>query len=146
MLTFIEKARQTLDEEQARELEKKVRSARFDLNDFLAQLKEIRKMGPLTQLIEMLPGLPHWAKRLPDGNEEKQLKKIEAIILSMTPEERRNPAILDGSRRRRIARGSGATPQDVNQLLNRFNQMQKLMKMGVSGKLPKNVMGMFHSR
>jgi signal recognition particle subunit SRP54 len=146
MLTFIEKAQQTLDEEQARELERKVRSARFDLNDFLAQLKEIRKMGPLTQLIEMLPGLPHWAKRLPDGNEEKQLKKIEAIILSMTPEERRNPAILDGSRRRRIARGSGATPQDVNQLLNRFNQMQKLMKMGVSGKLPKNVMGMFHSR
>jgi signal recognition particle subunit SRP54 len=64
----------------------------------------------------------------------------------MTPEDRRNPAILDGSRRRRIARGSGATPQDVNQLLNRFNQMQKLMKMGVSGKLPKNVMGMFHSR
>ncbi len=146
MLTFIEKAEKAFDEEQAKELEKKVRTARFDLNDFLTQLREITKIGPLTQLIEMLPGLPQWAKHMPDGTEEKQLKKIEAIILSMTPEERRNPAIIGGSRRRRIARGSGTTPQDVNQLLNRFGQMQKLMKMGVGGKMPKNLSGMFHSR
>jgi signal recognition particle subunit SRP54 len=75
--------------------------------------------------------------------EEKQLKKVEAMILSMTPEERRNPDSIDGSRRRRIARGSGVTPQDINQLLNQFRQMQKLMKMGIGGKLTRNLMGMF---
>ncbi len=146
ILTFIEKAEKVFDEQQAKELEKKVRTASFNLDDFLSQLKEIQKMGPLAQIIEMLPGLPRLAGRLPDGTEEKQLKKVEAIILSMTPKERHNPAIIDGSRRRRIARGSGATPQDVNQLLNRFNQMQKLMKMGIGGKLPRNLTGIFHSR
>jgi len=146
MLTFIEKAEKAFDMQQAKELEKKVRTAKFDLDDFLIQLREIQKMGPLTQLIEMLPGLPKWAGRLPDGTEEKQLKRIEAIMLSMTPEERHNPAIINGSRRRRIARGSGTTPQDINQLLNRFQQMQKLMKMGIGGKLPKNLAGIFHSR
>jgi len=146
MLTFIEKAEKAFDEQQAKELEKKVRTASFNLDDFLSQLKEIQKMGPLAQIIEMLPGLPRLAGRLPEGTEEKQLKKVEAIILSMTPKERHNPAIIDGSRRRRIARGSGATPQDVNQLLNRFHQMQKLMKMGIGGKLPRNLTGMFHSR
>jgi len=146
MLTFIEKAQKTFDDRQTKELERKIRSARFDLNDFLAQLKEIKKMGPLSQLIDMLPGVQRWAGQLPDGAEEKQLKKIEAIILSMTPEEKHNPAILNGSRRRRIARGSGTTPQDINQLLNRFNQMQKLMKSAAGGKLPKNLMGLFHSR
>ena len=75
--------------------------------------------------------------------EEKQLKKVEAIILSMTPEERQNPNIIDGSRRRRIAQGSGTKPQDINQLLNQFRQMQKLMKMGMGGKQPRNLMGMF---
>jgi signal recognition particle subunit SRP54 len=146
ILTFIEKAEKVFDEQQAKELEKKVRTASFNLDDFLSQLKEIQKMGPLAQIIEMLPGLPRLAGRLPDGTEEKQLKKVEAIILSMTPKERHNPAIIDGSRRRRIARGSGVTPQDVNQLLNRFHQMQKLMKMGIGGKLPRNLTGMFHSR
>ena len=146
ILTFIEKAEKVFDEQQAKELEKKVRTASFNLDDFLSQLKEIQKMGPLAQIVEMLPGLPRLAGRLPEGTEEKQLKKVEAIILSMTPKERHNPAIIDGSRRRRIARGSGVTPQDVNQLLNRFHQMQKLMKMGIGGKLPGNLTGMFHSR
>ncbi len=146
ILTFIEKAERTFDEKQARELEKKVRTASFNLDDFLSQLREIKKMGPLAQLVEMLPGLSSLAGRLPDGTEEKQLTKVEAIILSMTPEERHNPTIIDGSRRRRIARGSGMKPQDVNQLLNQFRQMQKLMKMGIGGKLPKNLMGMFYSR
>jgi signal recognition particle subunit SRP54 len=86
------------------------------------------------------------AGRLPDGTEEKQLKKVEAVILSMTPEERHTPAIINGSRRRRIAQGSGVKPQDVNQLLNQFHQMQKLMKMGIAGKLPRNIMGRFYSR
>ena len=103
-------------------------------------------MGPLAQLAEMIPGLSQAAGQLSDGGAEQQLKKVEAIILSMTPEERQNPIVIDGRRRRRIARGSGVTPQDVNQLLNRFRQMQKLMKMGMGGKLPKNLMGMFHSR
>jgi len=91
----------------------------------------------------MLPGISRLASKLPEGAEEKQLKKVEAMILSMTPGERRSPNIIGGSRRRRIARGSGVQPHDVNQLLNQFQQMQKLMKMGVKGKLPRNMMGMF---
>lgn len=100
-------------------------------------------MGPVAQLVEMLPGVSQLARRLPEGMEEKQLKKVEAIILSMTPEERHNPNIIGGSRRRRIAKGSGTKPQDINQLLSQFYQMQKLMKMGAKGKLPRNIMGMF---
>jgi signal recognition particle subunit SRP54 len=143
ILTFIEKAEATFDQQQAKELEKKVRTTGFDLDDFLSQLRTVKKMGPVAQLVEMLPGLPQLTKQLPEGTEEKQLKKIEAIILSMTQGERRNPGIIGGSRRRRIARGSGTETQDVNQLLNQFQQMQKLMKMGAQGKLPKNIMGMF---
>jgi signal recognition particle subunit SRP54 len=146
MLTFIEKAERTFDEQQAEELAKKVRTASFDLDDFLSQLREVRRMGSLSQLVEMLPGISQLARRLPDGAEEKQLKKVEAIILSMTPDERHNPAIIDGSRRRRIARGSGTKPQDINQLLNQFQQMRKLMKMGIGGKLPKSLGGLFYSR
>ncbi len=100
-------------------------------------------MGPLAQLAEMLPGVSKIASRLPDGAQEAQLKKVEAIVLSMTPQERQNPGIIGGSRRKRIARGSGTATHDVNQLLTQFQQMQKLMKMGMSGKLPKNIMGMF---
>jgi len=143
MLTFIEKAEATFDEQQAKELAKKVRVASFNLEDFLSQLRSIKKMGSVSQLVEMLPGMSQLAGRLPEGVEENQLKKIEAIILSMTLEERHNPHIIGGSRRRRIARGSGVKPQDINQLLNQFHQMQKLMKMGAKGKLPRNLMGMF---
>ncbi|MFC1955352.1 signal recognition particle protein [Chloroflexota bacterium] len=143
VLTFIEKAEATVDEKEAGELVKKVKTASFDLEDFLSQLRAIQKMGPLAQMAEMLPGMSKLAGRLPAGAEEKQLKKVEAIILSMTPEERHNPGIIGGSRRRRIAQGSGLKPHDVNKLLGQFHQMQKLMKMGVSGKLPKNIMGMF---
>ena len=127
----------------AKELEEKVRTASFNLDDFLSQLRTVKKMGPVAQLVDMLPGLPQLAKHLPEGTEEKQLQKVEAIILSMTPEERQTPGIIGGSRRRRIARGSGTKPQDINQLLNQFQQMQKLMKMGIKGKLPRDVMGMF---
>jgi signal recognition particle subunit SRP54 len=135
MLTFIEKAEATIDEKRARELEKKIRRASFDLEDFLEQLQQVKKMGPLRELVEMIPGISTFYKRLPAGTDEKQLKKVEAMILSMTPEERRNPQIINGSRRRRIARGSGTTPQDINQLLNQFRQMQKLMKQMSSGKI-----------
>jgi signal recognition particle subunit SRP54 len=143
VLTLVEKAEKTFGERQVKELEKKVKTASFNLEDFLSQLREIQKMGPLDQLVEMLPGASQLARQLPAGMEEKQLKKVEAMILSMTPEERRNPESIDGSRRRRIARGSGVKPQDINQLLNQFRQMQKLMKMGIGGKLPRNLRGMF---
>jgi signal recognition particle subunit SRP54 len=143
VLTFIEKAEKTLDEQKARELQRKVKTANFDLEDFLEQLKAIKKMGPLAQVAEMIPGMSKIASRLPDGAQEEQLKKVEAMILSMTPQERHNPAVIGGSRRRRIARGSGVKSHDINQLLNQFQQMQKLMKMGAKGKLPRNLMGMF---
>jgi signal recognition particle subunit SRP54 len=143
VLTFIEKAEKTLDEKKVQELQKKMKSNTFNLEDFLDQLKSIRKMGPIAQLAEMLPGISKIASKLPDGVQEAQLKKVESIILSMTPQERQNPGIIGGSRRKRIARGSGTATHDVNQLLNQFSQMQKLMKMGMAGKLPKNMMGMF---
>ncbi len=145
VLTFIEKAEQSFDQKQLKEMEKKVKTASMNLEDFLSQLAEIRKMGPVSNLLEMLPGASKLARQLPAGMEEEQLKKIEAMIFSMTPEERRNPNLIDGSRRRRIAKGSGCRTQDVNQLLNQFRQMQKLMKMGIGGKLKmsKNMMKMF---
>jgi signal recognition particle subunit SRP54 len=143
MLTFIEKAEKTFDQKRVKELEKKVKTASFTLEDFLDQLGEIQKMGPVAQLMEMLPGVSKLAKQMPDGLQEKQLKKVEAIVRSMTPEERQNPNLIDGSRRRRIARGSGVMTHDVNQLLNQFRQMQKLMKLGARGKLPGNLKGLF---
>jgi signal recognition particle subunit SRP54 len=143
VLTLIEKAEKTFDEKKALELQKKIQKSGMNLEDFLDQLKAIRKMGPIAQIAELLPGISRLASRLPDGTQESQLKKVEAIVLSMTPEERRNPSIIGGSRRRRIARGSGTATHDVNQLLSQFTQMQKLMKMGASGKIPKNIMGMF---
>ena len=143
VLTFIEKAEANFDKQQAKQLEKKLRTASFDLDDFLSQLRTVKKMGPVAQLAEMLPGVSSLTRQLPQGVEEERLKKIEAIILSMTPAERHTPSIIDGSRRHRIAQGSGTKTQDVNQLLNQFRQMQKLIKMGMQGKLPKNMMGMF---
>ena len=143
VLTLIEKAEASFDEKQVQELKKKVQTATLDLDDFLDQLKAVRKMGPIGQILDMIPGFGKVAGRLTEGGEEKQLKKVEAIVLSMTPEERRNPSIIGGSRRRRIAKGSGTTPQDVNQLLNQFSQIQKLMKMGAKGKLPPNMLKAF---
>ncbi len=143
MLSFIEKAEKIVDEKKALELQQKLKKSRFDLEDFLDQLKAIKKMGPIGQLAEMLPGMGKLANRLPDGAQEAHMQKVEAIVLSMTREERQNPSIIGGSRRKRIAAGSGTRTSDVNQLLNQFQQMQKLMKMSMRGKLPKNIMGMF---
>jgi signal recognition particle subunit SRP54 len=142
MLSFIEKAEATLDEKRALELEKKVRRASFDLEDFLEQLDQVKKMGPLSQLVEMIPGFSTVSRKLPGGVDERQVKKVEAIVLSMTPEERHKPEIIDGSRRRRIARGSGTSPQDVNQLLNQFRNMQKLVKQ-MSSKRTINPLSLF---
>ena len=142
ILTLIEKAEKTFDEQRVKQLEKKMRTADFDLEDLLWQLRQVKKMGMLTQLVEMLPGFSKLATNIPNGSEEAQMRKVEAIILSMTTEERHSPSIIDGSRRRRIAQGSGTTTRDVNQLLNQFYHMQKLTKVAAKGKLPKNLMGM----
>jgi signal recognition particle subunit SRP54 len=137
MLTFIERAQVTFDQQQVKDLEGKMRTGEFDLEDLLSQMRQIHRMGSLGRLVEMIPGISKFSSYLPDDEGEKQLKKIEAIILSMTYEERRNPAIIDGRRRSRIARGSGTTPKDVNQLLNQFREIQKLTKSLTRGKLPK---------
>lgn len=128
VLSLIERAEIASDLKKQKEIEQKVRRGSFDFQDLLEQIQQLKKMGPLSQIMEMIPGFSGLARKLPAGLDEKQSKKVEAIILSMTPEERSNPSIIDGSRRRRIARGSGTTPQDVNQLLNQYRQMQKLMK------------------
>jgi len=134
VLTLIERAQEAFDREQARALEKKLRTATFTLEDFLNQLQQVKKMGPLQQLLEMIPGFSQAAKHLPaEALDERQLKRVEAIILSMTPEERRRPEIIDGSRKRRIARGSGTSIQEVNQLLNQFFQTRRLMKELMTG-------------
>jgi signal recognition particle subunit SRP54 len=140
MLTLIEKAQDNFDEQQALDLERKIQQATFDLDDFLGQLQALKKMGPLSQVMEMIPGFASVKSRM--GSEELDegnLKKVEAIIYSMTPQERHRPDIIGGSRRRRIARGSGTMPQDVNQLLNQFRQMQKMMKQMTSGKGHQNL-------
>ena len=140
MLTFIEKAQVSFDEDEAVELEKKIRQATFDLNDFMAQLQQVKSMGSLSQIVEMIPGMSAMRGRIPDSDlDDGQITKVEAIVYSMTPGERSNPSIIGGSRRRRIARGSGTTPRDVNQLLNQFKQTQRLMKQMSSGKGMKDI-------
>ena len=134
MLTFIEKAQTTFDQTQAVELEKKIRQSTFDLEDFLGQLQQLKKMGPISQVLEMLPGFSAMKGKLPtDQLDDSHLQRTEAIIYSMTPDERRKPEMIGGSRRKRIARGSGTTPQDVNQLLNQFRQAQKMMRQLMGG-------------
>ena len=135
VLSFIEKAEQQVDEDEAKELERKLRKNQFTLEDFLDQLKKIRRMGPLTSLLGMIPGLAgHQLSKM--NVDEKELDRVEAIILSMTPYERRHPELIKGSRRLRIAKGSGTTVQQVNQLVKQFDQMRKLMRGIQQGKMP----------
>ena len=122
---LVEKAAEAVDEEEAERLERKLRSAKFDFNDFLAQFKMMRKLGPLENILGMLPGMSNVPGLSVD---DRQLRRIEGIVLSMTPQERTRPDILNARRRQRIARGSGRTVTEVNDLLQRFNQMRKLMK------------------
>lgn len=143
MLSLIERAETALDQQQVKNLEEKMRTGGFDLEDLLSQMRQIHKMGSLGRLVEMIPGFSRFASHLPDDEGDKQLKKVEAIILSMTSEERRNAAIIDGKRRSRIARGSGTTSKDVNQVLNQFREIQKLTKSLSRGKLPKNMGSIF---
>jgi signal recognition particle subunit SRP54 len=128
VLTLIERAEATFDQEQAVQMERKLREASFNLEDFLEQLQQVKKMGPLDQLLDMIPGVRGLAQQVPSEMTDKQFKHTEAIVLSMTPEERRNPRIIKGSRKKRIARGSGTTVQEVNALLSQFRQMQRMMK------------------
>ena len=144
VLTLVERAQENIDRERAQELERKIRKATFNLEDFLEQLHQVNRMGPLSQVMEMIPGMSSLTRKMSaEDLDEKHMKKMEAIMYSMTLKERRNPDILNGSRRRRIARGSGTSPQEVNQLLNQFRQTQKLMRQMSSGKLPRNLTGMF---
>jgi len=144
VLTLIEKAQESVDENQAKEMERKFREASFDLEDFLTQIQAVKKMGSLSQIMEMIPGMGQMSSKLKAGAlDDGQIERVEAIIRSMTREERQKPEIINGSRRRRIARGSGTTPQDINQLLNQFRQTQKMMRQLSRSRNPKNLMSLF---
>jgi signal recognition particle subunit SRP54 len=137
VLSLVEKAQEQVDERQAEDLERKIRRQQFTLEDFLQQLRQVRKMGPLTSVLGMLPGMGKAMRELRQLNmDERELDRVEAIILSMTPAERARPDLIDGSRRRRIAQGSGTTVQAVNQLVKQFGQMRKLMSQIAQGKMP----------
>jgi signal recognition particle subunit SRP54 len=125
VVSLVEKAAEAITEEDARRMEEKMRTASFDLDDFLHQFKLLRRMGPIENVLGMLPGMD---KLKNSSVDEKQLKRVEAIVLSMTPKERARPDILNARRRQRVARGSGSTVTEVNNLLLRFNQMRKMMR------------------
>jgi signal recognition particle subunit SRP54 len=142
VLTLIERAEEVFDREQALKMEEKLRTATFTLEDFLEQLHQVKKMGPMSQLLDMVPGLSGLAGQIPQEVTDRQLVIIEAIISSMTPAEREDPRIVGGSRKRRIASGSGTTVQEVNQLLSQFRQVQKMMRQMSKGRVP-DLLSMF---
>jgi len=131
VVSLVEKAQENLDQDETERLAAKMQSADMNLEDFLAQMRQIKKMGPLGNVMKMLPGMGSFEI---GENEENKLKRTEAIILSMTPLERQKPQLLNGNRRLRIAKGSGVEVRDVNQLLKQFEQMRKMMKMFKGGK------------
>jgi signal recognition particle subunit SRP54 len=136
VLTLIEKAQETVSREEAEKLAKKLRKNEFTLDDFRDQLRQVKKMGSLDSLLGMIPGMNKLKMADADMQKgEQELKRVEAIINSMTPRERSNHTIINGSRRLRIAKGSGSQVQDVNRLLKQFAEMQKMMKMMKSGKV-----------
>ena len=142
VLTLVEKAQEAVDQKTAEEQTKKLLEARFTFEDFYATLQQVKKMGPIGDLLKMIPGMGGLAKQLPEGPQaEAEMRRIEAIISSMTKAERADPSLINGSRRRRIAAGSGTTVSDVNQLIKQFGEMQKLMKqmggLAKSGRLPR---------
>jgi signal recognition particle subunit SRP54 len=128
ILSLVEKAQANLDEKKALEMQRKIRQQEFTLEDFLDQIQQVRSMGPLEELLSMIPGMGKQMKGLQGNLDEKEILKVEAIVRSMTPAERRDPAILNGSRKKRIAKGSGTRVQDVNRLLKQFEESRKLMK------------------
>ena len=138
MVSLVEKAQSIVDEDQAKALEEKLKKATFDLDDFKDQLKQLKQMGPLNQIMGMMPGMNRKMLKGIDLD-DRQLVWTEAIISSMTPSERKDPNIIDGSRRTRISKGSGRPVQEINQLLKQFAQMKKMMKKMGKMKLPKNL-------
>ena len=142
VLTLIEKAERTIDEKKARELEQRLRKSSFTFDDFLEQIQQVRKMGSISSILGMIPGIPS-GKLKGMQVDEKAFDKIQAVIFSMTPEERGHPELISGSRRRRIAAGSGTDIHTINQLLTQFKQVQKMMKQLGSGRVPKNPFQMF---
>jgi signal recognition particle subunit SRP54 len=146
VLTLIEKAQTEMDQEQAEEAGRKLLSGKFDLEDFLSQMQQLKKMGPMGQLLDMIPGMGKMVGDVDLSGAEGELKRIEAIIRSMTPQERRNPKIIKASRKRRIATGSGTVVQDVNALLRQFREMQRMMKRLGKGGRKRNLAGLFGGR
>ena len=138
VVSLVEKAQEVIDENEAKSLEEKIKSQKFDLNDFLKQLQTIKRLGSLGGILKLIPGVPKIDDLAPA---EKEMKKVEAIIQSMTKEERKKPDILKASRKIRIAKGSGTEVSDVNKLLKQFDQMKSMMKMFSSGKMPMGLMG-----
>jgi signal recognition particle subunit SRP54 len=137
VLTLIERAEEVSDERQTADLERKIRRQEFTLEDFLGQMKQVRRMGPLSNMLRLMPGMGGAMRQLREVDmDDAELDRLEAMILSMTPAERANPSVIDGSRRKRIARGSGTTVQAVNQLVKQFAQMRKLMAQIARGKMP----------
>jgi signal recognition particle subunit SRP54 len=142
VLTLVERAQDVVDAKSAAKLEEKLRKASFTLEDMLEQLQQVQKMGPIGQLVGMIPGMGNMAGEAQAAVDRGELRRTEAIIRSMTPRERRDPAVIDGSRRRRIAAGSGTGLTDVSRLVKQFSEMQRLMKQlggmsgGRRGKLP----------
>ena len=144
IISLVEKAQGSIDEAEAKRLEKKVRKEGMDLNDFLSAMKQIQKLGPLVGVLKMLPGVN--SKMLKQANvDPKRIRHVEAIVLSMTAQERKKPEILNGSRRARIAKGAGRPISEVNRLLEQFRDMQKMMKKvgGAGGRMPPGMMGGF---
>lgn len=142
MLSLIEKAQASFDQQQAAELERKIRTATFNLEDFQEQFRQVKKMGSLSQVLDMIPGLGQLSKQISNEDADRDIRRVEAIIGSMTVAEKRDPQLINGSRKRRIAAGSGTTVQDVNQLLQQFRQTQKLMKAFARGK-PRGLLSFF---
>ncbi|MCA1588347.1 MAG: signal recognition particle protein [Chloroflexi bacterium] len=136
ILSFVERVQENVDEEEAQRTADRLMQNRFTLEDFRSQLTQVKRMGPIGQLLQMVPGAAQMAGAAQEAVDSGQLKRIEAIIDSMTPEERRHPELIKASRRRRIATGSGTSPADVNRLLKQFAEMQRMMKMLQGGKLP----------
>jgi signal recognition particle subunit SRP54 len=134
ILTLVERAQETVDATQAKELEEKLRKAEFTFEDFLEQLQQVQKMGPIGQLVSMVPGMGGIAKDAQDAVDRGELRRTEAIIRSMTRHERREPGVINGARRRRIAAGSGTSLPEVNRLIKQFTEMQRLMKQLAGGR------------
>jgi signal recognition particle subunit SRP54 len=143
VMTLVERAQEHYDEKQTAAMAEKLRKNSFTLEDMLEQMEQVRKMGPMGQILEMIPGMGGMAKQAQESVDRGDLKRVEAIIRSMTPAERREPGILNAARRRRIARGSGTRLQDVNQLVKQFGELQKVMKQMSGGKLGRRMSGMF---